>query len=419
MWKLFYNIVLSAYKAGISVAAGTNVKANKWIRGRKNIWLHMEEQLPPAGKRVWMHCSSLGEFEQGRSIIDALKRDYPNIQIILTFFSPSGYEVRKNYGLADAVFYLPLDGAANAKKFVERLNPQFAIFIKSDYWFYYFRELKRRKIPLLLVSAVIRKDQPFFKFYGKLHKEMLQYVTWFFVQDNMSGKLLEKLGFGNYSVINDTRVDRVAALANESNEIPDIKEWLNGKRLLIAGSVYQKEIELIAEQRDALLKDWKVIIAPPDVDPQTIRNIMWRFKQEAITFSEFDPVAHGEKQILVLDNVGMLNKLYRYADIAVIGGGFFKSIHNILEPASFGVPVIFGPKHQKFREAVELVASDVAFCVYNSGTFTSALKKLVNDEEFYESASKAAATYIQMNRGGTEKVMQHIKQYYLTLEHSL
>lgn len=407
------------YTLGIRIAAAWNPKARLWIAGRKDIFRRLEEANRKfGGKTIWMHCASLGEFEQGRPLLEAIRHAYPKHTLLLTFFSPSGYEIRKNYAGAEMVFYLPADSPGNARKFIEIIRPELAIFIKYEFWYHYLTALKSNHIPTLLVSAIFRQSQPFFKPYGGFWRKMLGCYKQLFVQDKGSFALLKAAGFGAYSTISgDTRFDRVIAVSNNHTDIPEIARFCGESDVIVAGSTWLEDEEILdhyANQHPEI----KFIVAPHEIDEPHLLEVEKLFKN-AIRFSSL--TAHEENQglkessdtknILIMDNMGMLSKLYHYATITYIGGGFGGAgIHNILEAAVYGKPVLFGPVNQKSREAQDLLESGAAFTVLNALDLESLLDDLLKDKEKCARLGKIAAAYVRQESGATGKIMDYIQE---------
>ena len=406
---LIYDLVLFLYVTGIRIAAlFNNEKAKLWVDGRKNIFEKIKGELKPDEFRVWVHCASLGEFEQGRPLIEKIKKEHPEIKIVLTFYSPSGYEIRKNYAHADYVFYLPADTHKNARKFLDLVKPRFIIFVKYEFWFHYFTGIYRRKIPFIMVSAVMRTSQSFFKWYGNVFRKMLNAVTFFFTQDNYSQKLLHQLDLGNSTVCGDTRIDRVIDIAKNVSSIPAIEAFINGQKAIIGGSVYIKECTDIQEAINAGIIKEKLVIVPHDISASNIKSIREIFGNKAALYSELTEADHS-KQILIVNTVGLLSSIYQYGQIAIIGGGFGKGIHNLLEPATFGLPMIFGPNYHKFKEAHEFISCSAGFSYRSYEGLAKTLTHLSSEKELLLSAN-AARTYIEMYAGGTEKIYSWIEE---------
>ena len=362
-----------------------------------------------AQKTIWMHCASLGEFEQGRPLLEALKKEYPGYPVVLTFFSPSGYEIRKNYPGASSVLYLPLDGEAVSKTFVERINPALVLWVKYEYWFFYLKTLHKKNIPVLLVSGIFRSSQPFFKNYGGLWKTILNSFNRLFVQDAYSLNLLKENDLHQNAVVSgDTRFDRVAVIASEFEEIELVKKFCGNHRVVVAGSTWEEDdAEWVHYTRSH--PEMRFIFAPHEVDAANIRYVQKMFPPSTL-FSNLAGTSAPE-HILIIDNIGLLSKLYKYADVAYVGGGFRESgIHNILEAAVYGKPVIFGPVYEKFREARELVERGGAFSIKNALELEKLLDDLFEEETFLRRAGSLAGSYVQENRGATEMIMNYIQE---------
>ena len=418
MGLVVYNIFLLFLKAGIYTGSFFNKKAKLAVRGRKNILDDLRKAIPLNSQLIWMHCASLGEFEQGRPVIEELKKKYPDYKLLLTFFSPSGYEVQKNYAGADWIFYLPFDGARTAKEFLEITKPRLAIFVKYEYWYYYLKKIKYRKIPLLLISALFRKDMSFFKPYGSLQRKMLTRFDHVFVQNNSSKQLLDSIGISkNVSVAGDTRFDRVSVIAEKQEKVPAIEYFLNGKKALVAGSTWPEDESLLQKAINNLNNpDIKLVLAPHELSAAHIESLRGLFPG-SVLYSELGPVNHYsvEKTVLIIDNYGLLSKLYRYAFITYVGGGFRKSgIHNVLEAAVFDKIVLFGPEYPKYYEAVELVRTGGAISFTNQDKngrmLTELIQALISDEKEYRFRSKAAGDFVRSNRGATQKIVGYIQE---------
>jgi len=407
---LIYNLFIRLYELAVYLLATQNEKAAKWYLGRKDIFKKIENAIAEGelkAERIWMHCASLGEFEQGRPVLEALRKDRPDALIILTFFSPSGYEQRKNYPNADHVFYLPSDTKNNAKRFLYLIRPTLVIFVKYEFWYHYFNEINKLDIRFILISAIFRKNQVFFKWYGGLYRKMLRCLSFIFVQDTKSVTLLDNIGITNVSQTDDTRVDRVLSIAASAKSLPTLEMFLSGQKALVAGSAYEVENDMIQKAYSEKLINSKVIIIPHNVDKEHIHKISEKWGEEAFLYSGFTEKEATNKKVMILDTIGLLSNLYRYADIAIIGGGFGKGIHNTLEPAAFGIPILFGPKFHKFREANEMINEAAAFVF----TDYDSLKKLIiqfQDIDFKHIAGQKAREYIKNHSGGTKVIMQWI-----------
>ena len=403
-----YNIGIKLYYFAIWLASFFNAKAGLWINGRR------QQKLGRFNSSIWFHFASLGEFEQGRPILEAMREQYPGKSIVVTFFSPSGYEIRKNTPLANAVYYLPLDTTDNARDFIAAIKPDIAIFTKYEYWYHYFKELNRQHIPLYIVSGIFRPGQVFFKWYGGLHRKMLSFVTHFFLQDESSKQLLNELGLTNITVSGDTRFDRVWANAQSPKEIAGISEFKNAQKLFIAGSTWPEDEKLLATL-PILYPDWKFIFAPHEVGAEKINNLINLLpKDSTVRYSQLKNIQSNltsdisHLTSLIIDNIGMLSSLYAYGDIAYIGGGFGAGIHNTLEAAAFGLPVIFGPHYLKFNEARELIALKAGFSISDETQLKGIVDTLITDEAFYSTTRKKIYNYVQEHTGATKMIMEHI-----------
>ena len=398
---------------GIRLASIWNEKASLWIKGRKKF--PVIENTDTKKETIWMHCASLGEFEQGRPLIERIRKEYPLHRIVITFFSPSGYEIEKNFKGADHIFYLPSDSASNAKKFIDLINPKLVLWIKYEYWHYYLHELKKRNIPTLLISGYFRRDQPFFKWYGNFWREMLQCFSHYFLQNEDSKILLETLDIKNISVSGDTRFDRVITIVENFKEVPLIKEFCGSNKVVVAGSTWEDdEAELIHYVKANT--DVKFIIAPHEVDKENIRGVKKHFAN-SVLYSEWitnkGQYANGNTQsnCLIIDSIGILSRLYNYADITYVGGGFgYTGLHNILEAAVYGKPVIFGPEIDKNVEAQELMDCDAGIIIENALELEKFLNELLHNEEELKRRSEAAKNYVYSNVGATKKVMDFIQE---------
>jgi len=406
---LLYRTGIFFYSLFIYIFSAFNEKARLFVRGRKNWEKILGEKIDPKAKYIWFHCASLGEFEQGRPVIEDLKNRLPEYKILLTFFSPSGYEIRKNYPLADVVAYLPMDTNRNANAFLNIVQPEKVFFVKYEFWYFYFSELSRRKIPLYIVSAIFRENQQFFKNtqWGKWYLKMLSQVEHLFVQNEKSGELLTTIGLSNFTVSGDTRFDRVDAIAKVSKEIPIVEKFMGNSLLLIAGSTWKPDEELLATFINQS-NNIKFIIAPHEVSAANINRIHQLLKKPAISFSKVTEAEIDRFQVLIIDSVGLLSSLYRYGNIAYIGGGFGVGIHNILEAATFGLPVIFGPNYKKFKEALDLSFEGGAISISNFDELRKALNNLINRKDEREKTSDICRNYVAKNVGSTKIIIKKV-----------
>lgn len=372
----------------------------------------LREKIDRNAKYIWFHASSLGEFEQGRPLIEKIKAEHPEYKILLTFFSPSGYEVRKNYGGADVVCYLPFDTPYRVKKFLDLSKPVMAIFIKYEFWDNYLSELKRRNIPVYIVSAIFRKEQLFFKWYGGMYRKVLSYFTHIFVQDDASRELLSKYGVTNVSVFGDTRFDRVQDVYKNTKQVPMVELFVNNNRsdnqlTMVAGSSWQQDEEVYLNYFNEH-PELKLIIAPHEIHKDHLMHIESMLKRPSIRLSEATEKDIKGKSCLIVDSFGLLSSIYRYGDLAYIGGGFGAGIHNVLEAAVYGIPVIFGPKYQKFKEARDLLQVGGAFSITDEKTFESKMEELSTYRDLLEAAGAAAGDFVKSNIGATNRIIASI-----------
>lgn len=407
--KALYNLGIYIFSAVAYLISPFNSKASLWVKGRKNWAEKIMEKIDPGDQTIWMHCASLGEFEQGRPVIETIKNEMPGVKIVLTFFSPSGYEIRKNYEGADYIGYLPADTPRNAEKFISIVNPKFVIFVKYEFWNNYISTLYHKNIPIYLISSIFRPEQHFFQWYGSFFREMLKKFDKIFVQDIKSLELLSGIGIENSILCGDTRFDRVIQIAGTAKVIPQIEQFKAGEKLFLAGSSWKPDEEIIVQYINKYPDRMKWVFAPHEIDKPNIERLEKLFTVSHVRLSEFNESSVNAR-VLIIDNIGMLSSAYRYAYIAAIGGGFGKGIHNILEPASWGIPVMFGPDHKKFREAVDLINEKGAMTFNSFGEFSDILDKWLTDELFYLKSAKTAGNYICKNTGATSKIMQEISK---------
>ena len=411
--KPLYSAGISAYRFGVKVAALRNPKARKLDKGQKEIWERLDAAISPDDRYIWVHAASLGEFEQGRPLIEKIKKKHPEYKILLTFFSPSGYEVRKNYAGADCVCYLPFDTPGRVRRFLYKVNPEIAIFVKYEFWRNYLHELWRRQIPTYLVSAVFRPDQFFFKRRSAWYGHWLKWYTKIFVQDRRSKELLESIGVTNVEVAGDTRFDRVTDILNARKDIPELDSFV-GRRgeesrapfVIMFGSSWPED--------EAVYGDWlrtrkevKAVIAPHEFDEARLEKLKALVPGEVVLMSELknNPKAAEGKRVLVIDCFGLLSSAYAYADVAYIGGGFGVSVHNMNEAAVYGIPVIFGPVNSKFIEAQELKTLGGGIEVTDAESFSRIADRLLYDSEELAKRGRWAGEYIQEKTGASDKIL--------------
>ena len=406
-----YNILILVVGFVLKLVALFNKKINLFVEGRKETFSKLSQSIQPEDAVIWIHCASLGEFEQGRPIIEKLKAQYPTYKLVLTFFSPSGYEVRKNYEIADVVCYLPLDSKNNAKKFLEIVHPEWAIFVKYEFWPNILSELKTRNIETILVSGIFRKKQAFFKWYGGWMRKSLAAFSHFFVQDESSEQLLRQIGFKNITLSGDTRFDRVYEITQQNNELDFIAEFKNEQYTLVAGSTWKEDEKLLVDYiNNHASEDEKFIIAPHNINSKDIEELKNSILKNTVLFSEKSGESLKNYQVFIIDTVGILTKVYSYATVAYVGGGYTKSgIHNVLEPATFGVPIVIGPNYYKFNEAIGLVKNKACFVVDNSQKLSVLLNKFLNQKQKREQVGSNAYNYVVSKTGATSKILNFIK----------
>ncbi|MFN2457950.1 MAG: 3-deoxy-D-manno-octulosonic acid transferase [Chitinophagaceae bacterium] len=403
--KFIYHIFITCYALAIRFASIWNEKAEQWYRGRKDLFTEFQKKIAN-DNIIWMHCSSAGEFEQGKPILKKLREQYPHYKLLVSFFSPSGFNVAKGNNLADYICYIPLDTRSNAEQFLKTVNPQLVIFVKYEFWYHHLKAIHNKKIPLLLISAIFREQQLFFKWYGSFYFTMLRFFSWIFVQDEQSYNLLRKNKISNCSIGGDTRFDRVISIADTIKEVPFIKEFIGHNKVIVAGSTWSNDEDILSEAITG--ENLKIIIAPHEVDKAHIENILKQFPN-AITYSVFKENPGNSFTTLIIDSIGLLSQLYYYATITYVGGGFNKSgIHNTLEAAVYGKPVIFGPNYQKFKEAEDLMSANAAFSIKNKQELHEVIERLINDSVTLQQCSKAAKNYVYNSSGATEKIMAYI-----------
>jgi len=404
---LVYNIGIALYSCLISLLTPFNNKAKLLNEGRKRTAQQLSK-LSIDGKVVWIHAASLGEFEQGRPIIEAIKAKYPDYKVVLTFFSPSGYEVRKNYELADHVLYLPSDTKRNAMRFINAINPEKVFFIKYEFWYHYLKTLKDKKIPVYGVSMIFRKEQSFFKWYGSWFRKMLSAFNKFYVQDEVSGSLLKTIGLDNYSVAGDTRFDRVRDIANESKDFDLVRQFVgDSKRVIVAGSTWAPDEDILIDYIQNVNKDVKLIMAPHEIHKEHIEQIESKLNVQYLKYTS--PLDNPEDaKVLIVDTIGMLSAIYKYGQVAYIGGGFGKGIHNTLEAATYAMPVFFGPNFKKFKEARDLIEFEGGYSLKDKEAFISQLEIFWQDEVLLKKVSKNAGDYVQKMCGATKQIMTEI-----------
>ncbi|MGQ1787836.1 MULTISPECIES: 3-deoxy-D-manno-octulosonic acid transferase [unclassified Saccharicrinis] len=405
--SLFYNLGILFFSAVLRVLALFNNKARVLVDGRKET-MNRVGSLDFTEKTVWVHCASLGEFEQGRPVIEAIKNRNPRQKVVLTFFSPSGYEVQKNYALADEVLYLPSDRPSNVRRFVSAINPKEVIFVKYEFWFHFLNHLNKSGIRTYIVSAIFRPQHAFFRWYGGWYRKMLHFFTKLYVQDEESGLLLSKIGISNYQVAGDTRFDRVYEIAQNSKEYPELEKFATGSAVLVGGSSWPAGEKLIADY----LKhnpDFKLLLAPHEIHEEHISQIEDLFSEyKCARYTELAGEDIHKLRIIIINTMGMLSSMYRYGDVAYIGGGFGSGIHNTIEASTFGLPVVFGPNYKKYKEACDLIHLGAGFAVSGSSEFVKVMDRLFNDKKHLLNSSEASVNYVNKMRGATEIIVKEL-----------
>jgi 3-deoxy-D-manno-octulosonic-acid transferase len=404
-----YTLSIRLYSVLIGLAAPFNIKARQISQGRKKTFQELHAKIKHDKPVIWVHCASLGEFEQGRPIIEAIRKEHPGYQVFLTFFSPSGYEIRKNYELADYICYLPADTKRNAQKLIGLVRPEIVFFVKYEFWHHYINELKRQNIPLYLVSAIFREKQQFFRNtpWGKWYRQMLFCFEHFFVQDEQSVQLLKQIGVTNVTRAGDTRFDRVAEIAQNGKPIPLVEKFKGDHLLVVAGSTWKPDEELLVQYIHSH-PETKFIIAPHETKRGNVDRLINLLKTNVICYTEANNESVMNNQVMIVDTIGILSSIYRYADLAYIGGGFGVGIHNTLEAAIFGMPIVFGPNYLKFNEATSMVSLGIAFPVNDSVSLSSIFHQLLSDNEKRNWISLECTKFTNQNLGATQIILKRV-----------
>lgn len=408
--NIFYEIAIKCYALLIRIASFFSPKAKLWVNGRKGIWTKIQDTVDKDARIIWVHCASTGEFEQGRPVIEAFRATQPEFKLMLTFFSPSGYELRKNYPNADYIFYLPIDSYFNAKRFIELTHPEIVYFIKYEFWRNYLYHLKKNKITAYSVSAIFRKNQAFFRWYGAPYRQLLTKFEHFYVQNQESVELLHSIGVDNCTITGDTRFDRVLTIASQTKDFPLVDAFKADAPLMVCGSTWEADENLLVEFINELDSNFKFIIVPHEIHESGLRRLEKTLKSSTLRYSKATVESAGKAEVLIIDNVGMLSSLYKFAEIAYIGGGFGSGIHNILEAATFCLPVLFGPNYARFQEAVDLIAKGGAFSVHDYDSIHDKLRMLIENETARLSAGAISRNYVEEHSGATQKILQAVKE---------
>ncbi len=409
-----YNILLVLASQLVKLLALFSPKIKLFVNGRKSVFETLAAKINSEDKTIWFHAASLGEYEQGLPVMERIKQEFPNHKIILTFFSPSGYEVRKNNTLADVTVYLPLDTPSNAKQFLKLSHPELVFFIKYEYWPNYLNELKKASrslgITTYLISGIFRERQAFFKWYGGFYRNALKSFDYFFVQNESSKTLLQSIGFHNVKIAGDTRFDRVVSILDRDNALDFIQQFKNNTATIVIGSSWPKDEVLLANFINQSHDEVKFIIAPHNIKTEQIANLKSQLTKSCVLFSEKEHQNLADFQVFIIDTIGILTKIYSYADIAYVGGGFGNpGVHNILEPATFGIPIVVGPNYSHFAEATALVNMDGCTSIDNQSELNDAFNNLISNQDIRHEKGHICATFVQMNKGATEVVLKHLR----------
>ncbi|TDD96480.1 3-deoxy-D-manno-octulosonic acid transferase [Flavobacterium cellulosilyticum] len=404
-----YNIIVQIANFSLKIVALFNPKIKLFISGRKPVFEILKEKIKPSDKTIWFHAASLGEYEQGLPVIEKIKEKYPTHKIIISFFSPSGYEVRKNNSIADVTIYLPLDTKRNAAKFITLVHPDLVFFIKYEFWPNYLNQLRKDEIPTYLISGIFRKNQIFFKWYGGFYRKALETFTYFFVQNEVSKKLLLQMGKTNVAISGDTRFDRVASILEKDNSIDFISKFKNDTLTIVIGSSWPKDESLLVSFINQTSHKVKFIIAPHNIKSEQIQELKNSISKKVILFSEKENKNLADFDVFIIDTIGILTKIYSYADIAYVGGGFGNpGVHNILEPATFGVPIIIGPNYSHFAEATALVHLEGCISISTKLELLDAFSNLIANDAIRHEKGHICSTFVQMNKGATNCVLKQL-----------
>ena len=409
-----YNLIVIVAEQLLKIIALFSPKMKLFVDGRKSIFQTLADKIKLSDKTIWFHAASLGEYEQGLPVIEAIKQQFPSHKIVVTFFSPSGYEVRKNNTVADVTVYLPLDTISNAKKFISLVHPEMAFFIKYEYWPNYLNELKKQQIKTYLISGILRENQAFFKWYGGFYRNALKTFEFFFVQNESSRNLLQSIGFNNVKVSGDTRFDRVVSILERDNSLDFIEQFKDNTTTIVIGSSWPKDETLLVNYINQSSDNVKFIIAPHNIKSEQIHSLYNQINKTKFKFSDYSIETLRKPnlenyQVFIIDTIGILTKIYSYADIAYVGGGFGNpGVHNILEPATFGVPVVIGPNYSHFAEATALVNIEGCISIQNQTQLNEAFDLLIHNEDERLEKGHICNTFVQMNKGATQTIMNHI-----------
>jgi len=408
--SFFYNLLISLFNILLPVIGLWSPKLLLFVNGRKTVFEFLENKISST-KVIWFHCASLGEYEQGVPVMELIKKKYPNHQLLVTFFSPSGYEIKKNSTLADIITYLPIDTVSNARKFVELVQPELVVFVKYEFWPNYLKQLHHRNISVIIISASFRQDQIFFKWYGGFMRNTLATVDHFFVQDVISAQLLGQIAFDHVTISGDTRFDRVSQQIEMDNKVDFISEFIGDRDCIVIGSSWSEDEEVFIEYLNQAADHICFIIAPHEIKKQNIEALRKKITVTTILFTEKEGENLKNHQVFIMDTIGYLSRAYSYADIAYVGGAMGTSgLHNILEPATFGIPIIIGQHFEKFREAKQLQKLAGLFSVATASEFSEIMNKLIDQEKFRQQTGMITEHFINSNTGATDMIVQYLDQ---------
>ena len=403
-----YNIIIYLYLFGVAIYSLFNKKVRKMWRGERAAIGLLREKVVSDAQYVWFHAASLGEFEQGRPLMEQMRREHPEFKILLTFFSPSGYEVRKNYEGADFICYLPLDTPFNARRFLRTIRPVMAFFIKYEFWYNYLHILKHRNVPVYSVSSIFRPGQIFFRWYGRQYSRVLKCFTHFFVQNEVSRELLHSIGIDQVTISGDTRFDRVLQIRDAAKELPLVEAFKDDHNVFVAGSSWPPDEDIFIRYFNEHL-NWKLVIAPHVIDEDHLQQIISKLNRKVVRYTQATESEAREADVLIIDCFGLLSSIYRYGEVAYVGGGFGVGIHNVLEAAVWGVPVIFGPNNQRFQEAQGLLASEGGFQIKDYDTFCQLMDRFDTDKAYLQTTGKKAGSFVAQHAGATATILKGIQ----------
>ncbi|MBR4387747.1 MAG: 3-deoxy-D-manno-octulosonic acid transferase [Prevotella sp.] len=403
-----YNLIIYLYLIGVAIYSLFNKKVRKMWRGERAALGILREKMVADAQYVWFHAASLGEFEQGRPLMEQMRREHPEYKILLTFFSPSGYEVRKNYEGADIICYLPLDTPFNARRFLRTIRPVMAFFIKYEFWYNYLHILKHRNVPVYSVSSIFRPGQIFFRWYGHQYSKVLKCFTHFFVQNEVSRELLHSIGIDKVTISGDTRFDRVLQIRDAAKELPLVKAFKDGHNVFVAGSSWPPDEDIFIRYFNEH-RDWKLVIAPHVIDEDHLKQIISKLNRKVVRYTQTTESEAREAECIIIDCFGLLSSIYRYGEVAYVGGGFGVGIHNVLEAAVWGVPVLFGPNNQRFQEAQGLLATEGGFQIKDYVSFCKLMDRFIADKAYLQAAGEKAGAFVSHHAGATATILKNIQ----------